>query len=758
MAGGFQSLGLLPELEMAVNDLEWTLPTDIQDEAIPLILGGGDVMAAAETGSGKTAAFSLPMIQCCVESLRELSKEGSSSAIKTGSEKESRVHMKLSEIDADEHVKVDKLGMKCTCHDTKKGWAGMRATHGVRAGKYCYEVKVVGTGICRFGWSSMAAHHELGRDMYGFGYGGTAKKSHENEFGDYGEKFGDGDVITCYIDHTPGGGSVSYAKNNKFLGKAFDIPSALKDSVLFPALVFKSQTGPIGCEVNFGADGGPAFRHSIVSGFTPIGKVAAKDAVSSLEKAAYMKKGRRTPLAIVLEPARDLAEQVFHNIEDFVRYVDNPKIKPMLLVGGDSEKHQAKDLKEGVDIVVATPGKLSALLSKKQIDMSQVRFFILDEADRLVEDSTNIIMDVFRACPSGGAGDNRLQVCFFSATLHSPAITELSKNICSRPTWVDLKGVDAVPDTVHHVAYRVNLARDKRLVQSKNKEDGAKRTPSIIDDASIPGAKDGSEDADSTLLKQVKQQVLLGIIDAFEMTQCMIFCRTNLDCDNLEKFLVTHGGGQRFNGSLESGPQSKYSCCVLAGMRSMDDRRVALQAFKSGVVRFLICTDVAARGIDVRGLPYMINMTLPDEPEPYMHRIGRVGRAGAMGLAINIVAEENLRERVWYHRCSNRGKNCSNRKLIDRGGCTVMYNEGDLLSRIEERLDSKVGDLAPLDYTLPDDLLRTGVVYGESMEEEKYVPNFHLESLRPKVKELAEMEVEAQNVFLAFQGQFLRKP
>ena len=259
------------------------------------------------------------------------------------------------------------------------------------------------------------------------------------------------------------------------------------------------------------------------------------------------------------------------------------------------------------------------------------------------------------------------------------------------------------------------------------------------------------------LLKKIKQQVLVGIIDAFEMAQCMIFCRTNQDCDNLETFLVSHGGGQRFTGSLESGPQSKYSCCVLAGMRSMDQRRTALQAFKMGVVRFLICTDVAARGIDVRGLPYMINLTLPDEPEPYMHRIGRVGRAGAMGLAINIVAGENLLEKVWYHRCKNRGKGCSNRKLVEKGGCTLWYNEGELLSRIEERLDSKVANLAPVDYTLPEELLSTGVVYGETMEEEKYVPNFHLESLRPKVKELAEMEVEAQNVFLNLQREFMNK-
>jgi ATP-dependent RNA helicase DDX1 len=98
----------------------------------------------------------------------------------------------------------------------------------------------------------------------------------------------------------------------------------------------------------------------------------------------------------------------------------------------------------------------------------------------------------------------------------------------------------------------------------------------------------------------------------------MIFCRTNVDCDCLEGFLNAHGGGKKFNWNNkapESGRQNPYSCCVLAGMRSMNERRAALDAFKEGAVRFLICTDVAARGIDVKGLPFVINMTLPDVAE-----------------------------------------------------------------------------------------------------------------------------------------------
>lgn len=121
------------------------------------------------------------------------------------------------------------------------------------------------------------------------------------------------------------------------------------------------------------------------------------------------------------------------------------------------------------------------------------------------------------------------------------------------------------------------------------------------------------------------------------MSQCLVFCRTNLDCDNLEKFLNNMGGGG-FRGKTEKGMENPYSCVVLAGQRSMEQRRAALKAFKDGDARFLLCTDVAARGLDIKELPFVINMTLPDKEEDYIHRVGRTGRAEIMGLAVSLVS------------------------------------------------------------------------------------------------------------------------
>ena len=248
------------------------------------------------------------------------------------------------------------------------------------------------------------------------------------------------------------------------------------------------------------------------------------------------------------------------------------------------------------------------------------------------------------------------------------------------------------------------------------------------------------------------------------MTQCIIFCRTNLDCNNLETFLCSQetGGSQhKFTKQMETGKENKYSCAVLAGMRSLNDRRESLNAFREGSIRFLIATDVAARGLDINGLPYIINMTLPEECENYIHRIGRVGRADRMGLAFSIVAPDNVIERVWYHTCPNKGKdgNCTRRQLVENGGCTINYNEAEKLSAIEKRLDMKIPELNPDDYTLPEELASQNIEYGEVCVEdegklEKLRAKFHFDEITPSMKQLCEMEYQSQNIFLRLQQEF----
>jgi ATP-dependent RNA helicase DDX1 len=418
MAGGFDSLGLMPELIRAVSDLSWYLPTDVQDEAIPLLLGGGDVLAAAETGSGKTGAFSLPLVQLVHEALRREAAEKPPPS-EGGHAGKGRQHsggggggaavsvvpteVRIDDADTDGLMALAAVGLSASTAGSKN-WAGARATFGAKEGKHFFETTVCGDGICRFGWSTKAAHLELGRDGHGFGYGGTGKKSHNNEFLDYGQKYGNGDVLTCMIDFDAM--VISYLLNGQSLGDAFSLDKKFKESVFFPAFCVKN----CGFSVSFG----PSVRFSAPPGFQPLA-LAGPHLISGKSSAA-ISTGRRTPRALVLEPARDLAEQVYNQILEVTRYITAPTLKAQLLVGGEQKK---KKISADVDIIVGTPLRLLDLCRRGEIDLSLVRLLVLDEADRLLEAGTkDAVLALYAACPAGGTGGNRLQVRHMNTWIH----------------------------------------------------------------------------------------------------------------------------------------------------------------------------------------------------------------------------------------------------------------------------------------------------------------------------------------------------
>lgn len=152
----FEEFGVLPELAKAIDEMDWTLPTDVQSEAIPLILGGGDVLMAAETGSGKTGAFCLPILQIVWETLKDLSEgKTSSKVLSTPS-----INWTMSFLDRTDALAVTPDGLRCQSRDFKE-WHGCRATKGVHTkGAYYYEATVTDEGLCRVGWSTQAVSHK----------------------------------------------------------------------------------------------------------------------------------------------------------------------------------------------------------------------------------------------------------------------------------------------------------------------------------------------------------------------------------------------------------------------------------------------------------------------------------------------------------------------------------------------------------------------------------------------------------------------
>jgi len=451
--------------------------------------------------------------------------------------------------------------------------------------------------------------------------------------------------------------------------------------------------------------------------------------------------------------------QTYKCILDFKTHLTAPKLSAELLVGGVDARGQLRSLAAGVDILVGTPARVIDFAESGKLAVDGIKFFVLDEADRLLDTgSRDELMKLFRMMPKSGTGQDRLQVLLFSATLHSPEIKELANVLCQNPVWVDLKGRDFVPETVDHVCVVVDPREDRSWLQAapRTYTDNAHKH----DDP--PGPNSSSREAWSEAVKRLKPRVLQRLIDQHNMQQCLIFCRTNFDCDNLEKFLNELGGGRAFKGKMETGVENAYSCVVLGGARSMEERRRNLQAFKDGDVRFLICTDVAARGIDIQGLPFVINMTLPDQSEDYIHRVGRVGRADHMGLAISIVSA--VEEKVWY--CTKKGykpwfdPKPADAKTHEQGGHTIWYNEPELLKACEGRVGHPIARLDE-DMGLPKEIAvkmkAQGGTYGEERGSGARADVMErVERLRPVVKRLADLEVEAQHSFHNMKRRFGR--
>ncbi|BHF69464.1 ATP-dependent RNA helicase ddx1 [Sparganum proliferum] len=728
-------MGVMPEVSKAIQEMDWILPTDIQSEAVPLILGGGDVLMAAETGSGKTGAFCIPVIQIVYETIKDLEsgKTERSHPAAVGPAGVANQHVHLNAFDRTEALAIDPDGLLCQSRDPA-GWHGARANRGVRnKGKYYYEAKVTDDGLCRVGWSTLHASHDIGTDVESFGFGGTGKKSHRRQFDTYGESFGLNDVLGCHLDLD--NGLIKWSKNGKDFGKAFDVPPHMCTSGLFPSVSLKNAE----LRFNFGAT---PFAYPPPAPWVAVEAAEPQNTVNSSiqsdRKKTSFKPMPNAPLALIVEPSRELAEQTFEQIQKFKKYLSNPNPRALLVIGGVNSKDQMSALARGVDIVVATPGRLEDMISTGALALSHCRFFILDECDGLLSAGYGpMIQRIHNLCPKVTPDGKRLQMVVCSATLHSFDVKKLANQLMHFPVWIDLKGQDTVPETVHHVMCLVNPYQDlswKDLMQTKDHihTDGVHLKDKLNVNYETPELL-------SEAIKLLKGEYVVRAIEQQNMDRALIFCRTKLDCDNLEQRFIALGGGP-----LQ--PHSRYSCVCLHSDRTPAERKANLQKFKNGDVNFLICTDVAARGLDITGLPYVINVTLPDEKENYVHRIGRVGRAERMGLAISLVAA--CKEKVWYHsNCSTRGRGCFDTRLVPNGGCCIWYDERQLLGQIEEHLGVTI-DAVGRELKVPANDFDGKVVYGEKLK--KMAPKYkgHADVLASALKELNSLEKKAQLSFL----------
>lgn len=273
---------------------------------------------------------------------------------------------------------------------------------------------------------------------------------------------------------------------------------------------------------------------------------------------------------LVLTPTRELAQQVYAS---FVKYSDGSAVQSVVAYGGASINPQLELLRQGCDVLIATPGRLLELISKNLIDLSELNTLVLDEADRMLDMGFIVdIKQVLKSLPSSK------QTLFFSATFNEQ-IFAISKTILSKPKIIEVDQRNATASKVEQLVYQVD----------KNRKSG----------------------------------LLSFLIGSKNWQQVLIFTRTKIGADALAKEMTKDGI------AIES----------IHGDKSQGARDRILANFKEGKIRALVATDVAARGLDIKQLQYVINHELPYNAEDYIHRIGRTGRAGLTGLAVSLVSE-----------------------------------------------------------------------------------------------------------------------
>jgi ATP-dependent RNA helicase RhlE len=305
------------------------------------------------------------------------------------------------------------------------------------------------------------------------------------------------------------------------------------------------------------------------AGFTlPLLQLLAPQANTSLSPA------RHPVRVLILTPTRELAAQVEESVRAYAQHLP---LRSTVVFGGVDIGPQMKALHAGVEIVVATPGRLLDHLHQKSVNLSRVEFLVLDEADRMLD--MGFIPDIKRIL---AVLPKQRQNLLFSATFPDE-VRRLAKELLHAPVTVEVAPRNAPADLVSHLVYPVPTLR--------------------------------------------KRALLVHLVRSRDMRQALVFVRMKRDANRLARQLV------------QSGVPAKE----IHSDRTQAERMQALEDFKQGKVPLLVATDIAARGLDIEELPFVINYELPHTPEDYVHRIGRTGRAGLPGEAISLVGPDEMK-------------------------------------------------------------------------------------------------------------------
>ena len=288
----------------------------------------------------------------------------------------------------------------------------------------------------------------------------------------------------------------------------------------------------------------------------------------SLSEAGRNKFGGKAIRALVLTPTRELAAQIEESAKHYGKYLS---LQSTVVFGGVGMKPQVDRVKRGVDVLVATPGRLLDLQGQGLLDLSSIEILVLDEADRMLD--MGFIHDVKKIL---ALVPKEKQSLLFSATF-SDEIRDLAATLLKNPQSIQVTPSNTTVQRISQVIHPVGRGK--------------------------------------------KKEVLVHIINLHNWSQVLVFTRTKFGANNVADYLTKNG----------------IKSMALHGNKSQTARTQALAGFKSGEIRVLVATDIAARGIDIEDLPHVVNYEIPNVSEDYVHRIGRTGRAGASGEAVSLV-------------------------------------------------------------------------------------------------------------------------
>ncbi|MTB41197.1 MULTISPECIES: ATP-dependent RNA helicase RhlE [unclassified Providencia] len=285
-------------------------------------------------------------------------------------------------------------------------------------------------------------------------------------------------------------------------------------------------------------------------------------------------KDRKPIRALILTPTRELAAQVAENVKEYSRHL---KVRSFVVFGGVSINPQMMKLRGGVEILIATPGRLLDLEHQNAVNLSQVEIFVLDEADRMLD--MGFIHDIRRVI---NKLPKKRQNLLFSATF-SDEIKQLANKLLDNPITIEVAPRNSASEQVTQFVHHVDKKR--------------------------------------------KAELLSYMIGRDNWQQVLVFTRTKHGANRLAEHLNKDG----------------IKAAAIHGNKSQGARTRALADFKSGDIRVLVATDIAARGLDIEQLPYVVNFELPNVAEDYVHRIGRTGRAEATGMAVSLVCVDEVK-------------------------------------------------------------------------------------------------------------------